>query len=153
MSTSLTGRSLPGPDRGPVPMIIGRRALAAHLSVYVFVIVPLLALALAAVVVWGWGLSWVDIVLMTVWYVITCLGVTIGYHRYLTHGSFKAKRVMRIALALAGSLAVQGPVMHWVADHRRHHAFSDRDGDPHSPWLFGSSPAAIARGFWHAHLG
>lgn len=153
MSTSLTGRSLPGPERGPAPMITGRRALAAHLSVYIFVIVPLLALALAALVVWGWGLSWVDILLMTIWYVITCLGVTVGYHRYLTHGSFKAKRVMRIVLALAGSLAVQGPVMHWVADHRRHHAFSDRDGDPHSPWLFGDSPAAIARGFWHAHLG
>jgi stearoyl-CoA desaturase (delta-9 desaturase) len=60
---------------------------------------------------------------------------------------------MRLALAVAGSLAVQGPILHWVADHRRHHAFSDRDGDPHSPWLFGTTPAAVVRGFWHAHLG
>src|SRR5262249_27687058 len=81
------------------------------------------------------------------------LGVTIGYHRYFTHSSFKANRGLRIALAISGSMAVQGPVINWVADHRRHHAFSDRDGDPHSPWLFGTSPLAIARGFWHAHMG
>jgi stearoyl-CoA desaturase (delta-9 desaturase) len=56
-------------------------------------------------------------------------------------------------MAVMGSMAVQGPILHWVADHRRHHAFSDRDGDPHSPWTFGSSPTALARGFWHAHMG
>ena len=53
----------------------------------------------------------------------------------------------------AGSMAVQGPILHWVADHRRHHAFADKEGDPHSPWLFGTSPVALARGFWHAHMG
>jgi stearoyl-CoA desaturase (delta-9 desaturase) len=81
------------------------------------------------------------------------LGVTVGFHRYFTHSAFKAQRWLRITLALVGSMAVQGPILHWVADHRRHHAFSDREGDPHSPWLFGTSPAALARGFWHAHLG
>jgi stearoyl-CoA desaturase (delta-9 desaturase) len=79
--------------------------------------------------------------------------VTVGFHRYFTHRAFKAKRGMRIALAIAGSMALQGPIMHWVADHRRHHAFSDRDGDPHSPWAFGTSPVALVRGFWHAHMG
>jgi stearoyl-CoA desaturase (delta-9 desaturase) len=79
--------------------------------------------------------------------------VTVGYHRYFTHGAFKANRALRIALAVAGSLASQGSVIGWVADHRRHHAFSDRDGDPHSPWLFGTSPVALAKGFWHAHMG
>ena len=83
----------------------------------------------------------------------TCLGTTVGFHRYFTHGSFKARRPLRVALAVAGSMAVQGPILHWVADHRRHHAFADQEGDPHSPWLFGTSPAALARGFWHAHLG
>jgi stearoyl-CoA desaturase (delta-9 desaturase) len=87
------------------------------------------------------------------WYTLTCLGVTVGFHRYFTHGSFRAGRVMRIALAIAGSLAIQGPILHWVADHRRHHAFSDKDGDPHSPWRYGTSPLALARGFWHAHVG
>jgi stearoyl-CoA desaturase (delta-9 desaturase) len=118
-----------------------------------FVIVPLLALLAAVAVAWGWGLSWVDVMLALVFYALTCLGVTVGYHRYFTHGSFKTKRWMRIVLAVAGSMAVQGPILHWVADHRRHHAFSDREGDPHSPWLFGASPVAVARGFWHAHMG
>ena len=78
------------------------------------------------------------------WYTVTCLGVTVGFHRYFTHGAFKAHRPVRIALAVAGSLAVQGPIPHRVADHRRHHAFSDQLGDPHSPWLFGTSPLALA---------
>ncbi len=81
------------------------------------------------------------------------LGVTVGFHRLFTHGSFRASRGLRVALALAGQLSLQGAVLDWTADHRRHHAFSDREGDPHSPWLFGSTPAALARGFWHAHMG
>ncbi|MDM4718254.1 acyl-CoA desaturase [Micromonospora sp. WMMA1363] len=123
------------------------------MAVYLFVIVPFVALAAALPVAWGWGLTWVDVVLATAWYGFTCLGVTVGYHRYFTHGSFKARRGTRIALAVVGSMAVQGPILHWVADHRRHHAYSDQEGDPHSPWLFGTSPAALAQGFWHAHLG
>ncbi|WP_406567572.1 acyl-CoA desaturase [Actinoallomurus spadix] len=143
----------PLPPRGPKPLLAGRRRLSAHISVYAFVILPMFALAGAVAAAWGWGLSVVDLVLAAAWYVVTCLGVTVGYHRYLTHGSFKAGRTMRIVLAVVGSMAVQGPVLHWVADHRRHHAFSDREGDPHSPWLFGTSPVAIVRGFWHAHMG
>src|SRR5262249_11253581 len=79
--------------------------------------------------------------------------ITAGSRRYFTHGAFKAKRWLRAVLAVAGGLAAQGSVIEWVADHRRHHAFSDREGDPHSPWLFGTSPIALARGFWHAHMG
>ena len=84
---------------------------------------------------------------------ISGLGITVGFHRHFTHGSFKANRPLRIALAVAGQMAVQGPVIIWVADHRRHHAFSDREGDPHSPWLYGTSVLALAKGFWHAHMG
>ncbi len=102
---------------------------------------------------WGWGLGWVDLGIAAGFYLVSSLGVTVGYHRYFTHGAFKANRGLRVALALAGSLASQGSVVAWVADHRRHHAFSDREGDPHSPWLFGTSPAAIAKGFWHSHMG
>ena len=130
-----------------------RRHIAPHLFVYVFVLVPLLALAAAVPLAWGWGLSWLDVGLTAFFYVLTMLGVTVGFHRYFTHGAFKAVRGLRIALAVAGSMAVQGPVRHWVADHRRHHAFADKEGDPHSPWLFGTSPAALVRGFWHAHMG
>jgi len=95
----------------------------------------------------------VDVGIFVVFYAISGLGITVAYHRYFTHGSFKAKRWLHVAMAIAGSMAVQGPVITWVADHRRHHAFSDRDGDPHSPWAFGTSPVAIVRGFWHAHMG
>ena len=139
--------------RGPQSLFAGKRPLPAHVAVYVFVVVPFLALVAAVPFAWGWGLTWVDIVLAACWYTVTCLGVTVGFHRYFTHSSFKARRSLRIALAVVGSMAVQGPILHWVADHRRHHAFSDKEGDPHSPWLFGTSPAALALGFWHAHLG
>jgi stearoyl-CoA desaturase (Delta-9 desaturase) len=135
------------------PILDGRRAVAPQIAVYVFVIVPLLALLAAVPFAWGWGLGWTDVVLALVFYVISGLGITVGYHRYFTHGSFKANRPLRIALAVAGSLAMQGSVIDWVADHRRHHAFSDKEGDPHSPWLFGTGPAALARGFWHSHMG
>ncbi|GGM60715.1 stearoyl-CoA desaturase [Longimycelium tulufanense] len=134
-------------------MTSGRRSLASYLTVKVFVVVPLLALAGAVPFAWGWGLGWVDLALAAGFFVLSGLGVTVGYHRHFTHGAFKAKRALRIVLAVFGNLAVQGPVTVWVADHRRHHAFSDKDGDPHSPWLFGSSPWALARGFWHAHMG
>ena len=79
--------------------------------------------------------------------------MTAGFHRYFTHRAFKANRGLRNALAIAGSLALQGDVLTWVADHRRHHAFTDKEGDPHSPWLFGTTPTAVARGFWHSHMG
>ncbi|GAA5130470.1 acyl-CoA desaturase [Pseudonocardia adelaidensis] len=135
------------------PILAGRRGVAPHIGVYVFVVLPLLALVATIPFAWGWGLTWVDVAIAGVFYVVSGLGVTVGYHRYFTHGSFKAKRPLRIALALAGSLAMQGPVITWVADHRRHHAFSDKEGDPHSPWLFGTGPAALAKGFWHSHMG
>lgn len=121
---------------------------------YLFVIAPLVALLGVAPFAFAWGwLSWRDIVLGAAFYVVGVLGVTVGYHRYFTHGAFKAKRPLKIALAIAGEVGFQGKPTRWVGDHRRHHAFSDRDGDPHSPWLFGTSPVALARGFWHAHMG
>jgi stearoyl-CoA desaturase (delta-9 desaturase) len=137
----------------PKPLYGGERSRAAHIAVYMFVTVPFLALIAAVPVAWGWGLTWLDLGLAAACYTATCLGVTVGFHRYFTHGSFKASRPLRIALAIAGSMAIQGPILHWVAHHRRHHSFSDKEGDPHSPWLFGTSPIALARGFWHAHLG
>src|SRR5437660_9791413 len=137
----------------PAPLLGPERGLAAHIMVYVFVIVPVLAIVATVPMVWGWGLDWVNVIMAAFWYTITILGVTVGFHRYFTHGAFKAKRWLRVSLAVLTSMSVQGPILHWVADHRRHHAFSDRDGDPHSPWLFGTSPVALARGFWHAHMG
>ncbi|MDI2031892.1 acyl-CoA desaturase [Saccharopolyspora sp. TS4A08] len=143
----------PSRESGPKPLTAGRRPMIGHLSVYVFVLVPFAALLLAVPAAWGWGLGWVDVGLAAVFYFFSGLGVTVGFHRYFTHGSFKANRGVKLFLAITGMMAVQGPVITWVADHRRHHAYSDRDGDPHSPWRFGSSPAALAKGFWYSHMG
>jgi stearoyl-CoA desaturase (delta-9 desaturase) len=137
----------------PKEMLAGQRSRVEQLLVIAFVVIPLSALIVAIPLAWGWGLNWVDAGMAMGMYVITALGVTVGFHRHFTHSSFKANRPLRIALAVAGNLSFQGTTTMWVADHRRHHAFSDRDGDPHSPWRFGSSPAALAKGFYHAHLG
>jgi stearoyl-CoA desaturase (delta-9 desaturase) len=129
-----------------------RRARLDQFLIGLFVFLPLAALCAAIPVAWGWGLGWHDLVIAFVFYYFTGLGITVGYHRYFTHGSFKAKRGLCVALAVAGSMAIQGPVIRWVADHRRHHAFSDEDGDPHSPWRFGTDTKALARGLLHAHV-
>jgi stearoyl-CoA desaturase (delta-9 desaturase) len=141
------------PSRPAAPLLEGRKTVAEQALVVAFMIVPLLALAAAVPLAWGWGLTWLDVVLAVFFYYLTGLGVTVGFHRHFTHGSFKAKRPLRVALAVIGSTAFQGGVIGWVADHRRHHAFSDKEGDPHSPWLFGTGPAAMIRGFWHSHMG
>jgi stearoyl-CoA desaturase (delta-9 desaturase) len=124
-----------------------------QVALAIFITVPVLAVLAAGFVLWGTGLSWVDVVLAFVFYAISGHGITVGFHRYFTHGSFKSGRALRIALAVAGSLAIQGPVTRWVADHRRHHAFSDEEGDPHSPWRYGESFRGLAKGLWHAHIG
>jgi stearoyl-CoA desaturase (delta-9 desaturase) len=138
---------------GAKPITDGERGLAAQIAVYGFSLIPLLAVLVAIPFAWGWGLSWTDVAIAAVFYVVSGMGITVGFHRLFTHGSFKANRGLKIALAAAGQMAAQGPVIIWVADHRRHHAFSDREGDPHSPWLYGTSVAALSRGFWHAHMG
>jgi stearoyl-CoA desaturase (delta-9 desaturase) len=134
-------------------LTVGRRSDFSQFTIYFFAALPLVALAAAVPVAWGWGLGWTDLAIAAGFYLVSGLGVTVGFHRYFTHGSFKANPALRGALAIAGQLSLQGPVFDWVADHRRHHAFSDREGDPHSPWLYGTSMTALARGFWHAHMG
>ncbi len=143
----------PATPRAPKPLTDDRKAGWEQIALYAFVIVPFLALAFAVPVMWGWGIGWHDVVLALAFYVISGLGVTVGFHRYFTHGGFKAKRPLRIALAVAGSLAIEGPVVRWVADHRRHHAFSDREGDPHSPWRYGTTVRALLKGLTFAHVG
>jgi stearoyl-CoA desaturase (delta-9 desaturase) len=138
---------------GPKPVFEGTKRRGEQFMLYAFVIVPFLAFVAAIPVLWGWGLGWTDVILFVVFYYFSGLGVTIGYHRLFTHGSFKANRPLRVVLAVAGSFAIEGPVIRWVADHRRHHAHSDRDGDPHSPWRYGTSAGALFKGLCWAHLG
>ena len=124
-----------------------------QLALAAFIVVPFLAVVAAVPIAWGGWLGWSDVLVAVVMYVVTLHGVTVGFHRLFTHKSFKPNRFVKNALAIMGSMAIQGPVVRWVADHRKHHKFSDRDGDPHSPWKYGSSVGALWKGLWHAHLG
>ena len=117
------------------------------------------ALPPAAVLVGGWlawggELHWQDLLVLAIMYTLTGLGITVGFHRLFTHRSFKTGRTLRAVLAVLGSMAVEGPVIEWVATHRKHHRFSDHPGDPHSPHL-DHAPGwrGVLRGLGHAHVG
>lgn len=110
---------------------------------------PLVAAAYAIFALWNWMVGWQDLALLTTIYLLVGLGVTIGYHRLLTHGSLKARRPVKIILLILGTMSIQGRPISWAANHRLHHARSDRDGDPHSPNLNRRS----ILGFAHAHFG
>ena len=115
---------------------------------------PVIALLVAVWLSWGGDLHWQDLAVLAATYVLTGLGVTAGYHRLFTHRSFKTGRALRVVFAVLGSMAVEGPVLEWVATHRKHHRFSDRPGDPHSPHLHESTGLRGAlRGLGHAHIG
>jgi len=117
-------------------------------------IIPFLAVIAAGILSWNSLLHWSDLAIFAVMYVVVGLGVTIGFHRLLTHRSFATYKPIGYALAVAGSMAVQGPVIGWVADHRKHHAHTDEEGDPHSPHVgHGTGVVGSIKGLWWAHLG
>ena len=117
-------------------------------------VVPILALAVVAWQLWHKLLGWNDLIVFAIMYVATGLGVTVGFHRLFTHRSFKTGKTVRATLAILGSAAIEGPVISWVADHRKHHAYSDKPGDPHSPHVdHGHGLKGALRGLWHAHVG
>jgi len=118
------------------------------------VAVPFAATLAAIVLLWNSVVSTRDLAILAVMYLLTGFGVTIGFHRMLTHRSFQAPKPVEYAFAILGSMAVQGPVAAWVADHRKHHAHADHEGDPHSPHVgHGEGVGAVLRGLWHAHVG
>jgi stearoyl-CoA desaturase (delta-9 desaturase) len=114
---------------------------------------PLVGLLVAIALLWDRAIGPLELGLMVGLYVITCLGVTLGYHRMFTHRAFESSRVFRAIIAVIGSMAVEGSVITWVADHRKHHAFTDHEGDPHSPHLSGPGFWGGVKGLWHAHIG
>ena len=131
-----------------------RFPLVDRIATLVVVIVPTLLLALAVVFGWGGVLHPADMAVLAITYCLTVIGIGVGYHRLFTHRSFKARGWVRVVLAIFGSAAAEGPVIEWVATHRRHHQFSDADGDPHSP--HGESSRGFlgaVRGLLHAHVG
>ena len=115
---------------------------------------PMVALGVVGWQLWDGLLHGSDLVVFAVMYLLTGLGVTVGLHRLFTHRSFKTSPAVRFVFAVLGSAAIEGPVISWVADHRKHHAFSDREGDPHSPHVgHGGGWRGALRGLGHAHVG
>jgi stearoyl-CoA desaturase (delta-9 desaturase) len=147
---SIPDGAVPGPDDiQPVANETRDRIITGTITA-----VPFLGLAGAMWQAWGGALHWHDLVVFGIAYVATALGVTVGFHRLLTHRSFKTRPAVRATLAALGSAAIEGPVISWVADHRKHHAFSDREGDPHSPHVgHGGGWGGALRGLFHAHVG
>jgi stearoyl-CoA desaturase (delta-9 desaturase) len=118
------------------------------------IILPFVGLVAAIGLLWNKWIGPHDLILLFVGYVLTGVGVTVGYHRLFTHGSFQTYRWVRYTFAILGSMAVEGPVLAWVADHRKHHQFSDQEGDPHSPHVGGGEGVlAAVKNLFHAHVG
>ena len=117
------------------------------------VVLPFLGLAAAISLAWGWGFSWVHLGLLVGMYLLTAVGITVGYHRLFTHRSFETTRTVKAIFAILGSMAVEGPLLKWVATHRRHHQHSDDTHDPHSPHHHGEGVRGLLAGAWHAHIG
>jgi stearoyl-CoA desaturase (delta-9 desaturase) len=115
---------------------------------------PVIALGIVCWQAWADFLRWSDVIVFLIMYAATGLGVTVGFHRYFTHRSFKTSKPMRAIFAILGSAAIEGPVISWVADHRKHHVFSDQEGDPHSPHVgHGDGWRGALNGLFHAHMG
>ena len=136
------GDLAPNADRGV--------ATARRVSNLLALVLPFVGFVLAVILLWRRFVEPIDLVLLAVGYAATCLGITVGFHRLLTHRAFKTYPAVRYALAVLGTLAVEGSVIKWVTDHRKHHDFADEEGDPHSPHEAG---LGALKGLWHAHAG
>ena len=128
-------------------------SLGVRVAALIAIIVPLLGVIAAPFVVWGWGFRWTDLGLLLGLYVLTAFGITVGYHRLFVHRSFETNTVVKFVFAVLGSMAVEGPLLKWVAMHRAHHQHSDKLGDPHSPQGRGHGALGVLAGLWHAHIG
>src|SRR3954453_17731557 len=117
------------------------------------VMLPFVGVIVAGALLWGTVVRWSSLAVLLVMYVVTILGVTLGFPRLLTHRSFQTFKWLQYVIAAVGSMAVQGPVMSWVADHRKHHAHTDQEGDPHTPHGHGGGLKGPIVGLWYAHMG
>ncbi|HVK18662.1 MAG TPA: acyl-CoA desaturase, partial [Fimbriiglobus sp.] len=143
----------PAAELPPVEPTPGRSSLAVRLVTILAITLPLLGVIAAPFLVWGWGFGWVDLGLLLGMYFLTAIGITVGFHRLFVHRSFETYLGVKFVLAVLGSMAVQGSLFNWVAQHRRHHQHSDTPDDPHTPHHHGEGVFGVLRGFWHAHIG
>ncbi len=143
--------------RGPLPRgVSGAAARSRRLErrvALVSIVAPFLGTVVAIVSLWGYAIGPRELGLLAVMYSISVVGLGLGYHRYFSHASFQTSAAGRALLAILGSISAEGPPLYWAAIHRRHHQFSDRPGDPHSPNLHGDGVGGLLRGLWHAHTG
>jgi stearoyl-CoA desaturase (delta-9 desaturase) len=131
-----------------------RTSRISQVVTLVAVVMPPLGLLSAMGLLWGVAFHWVDLALLAGFYVGCAFGTTIGFHRYFTHRGFEARTPVKVALAILGCMTMQGPITQWVTDHRKHHALSDKPGDPHSPHVgHGDGLLGAVKGFVHAHVG
>jgi stearoyl-CoA desaturase (delta-9 desaturase) len=114
---------------------------------------PLVGVIVAIVLLWNRAVGPLEVGLLVGLYVLSAFGITLGFHRMFTHRALEASRPLKAVLGVLGSMAVEGSVITWVADHRKHHAFTDQPGDPHSPHLSGPGFVGAVKGLWHAHVG
>jgi len=130
---------------------MGRVEKTANLGA---VVIPFAATVAAIVLLWNSLVNPADLAIAAAMYLLTAIGITVGFHRLLTHRSFQTSKPLEYVFAVFGSMAVQGPVISWVADHRKHHAHTDEEGDPHSPHVgHGDGVRGVLAGLWHAHSG
>ena len=129
-----------------------KSARAKRVVALVTIGIPALGFAIACYLVATGSATALDWWLLGVFYVVQMFGVSIGFHRYLAHNSFKTSPVFEGVLMITGSMALEGPVLFWVSTHRRHHRYSDEDGDPHSPNLSGAGLTGKLKGLWYAHI-
>jgi stearoyl-CoA desaturase (delta-9 desaturase) len=126
---------------------------AQKIHAVAIVLLPTLGLLAAVVLAFRYGMTAVDLALFAGMSVLTMVGISVGYHRHFSHRAFQATQPIRVLLAVLGSAAAQGSLVYWVANHRRHHQYTDRPGDIHSPYVEGVKPLGKLEGFWHSHMG
>jgi len=150
---TLSHASTPASHDHPHHPPLGPLSLELKAVTLTLVLLPLLGIAAVVALSWSVLFQWLYVALLIGLYLATGLGITVGFHRLFTHRSFTAGPVVTFVLAALGSMAVQGPIIEWVAVHRRHHQHSDGHQDPHSPATHGDGLSGLLKGFWHAHMG
>lgn len=137
----------------PIVTVPPSATMSSKIVTLAAVILPFLGLLAAVVSLWGWACGWGAVALLVVMYLLTGLGITVGFHRLFTHQSFETNRVVKFIFGVLGSMAVQGSLLKWVALHRMHHQHSDHEHDPHSPAHHGHGALGVLKGLWHSHMG